>query len=56
MDTVTSQTAEPMKIPPGFSSLQQEVTQLAGNFLRLTSHNRAVYEEYYTKIIEESLP
>ncbi|EEB10667.1 conserved hypothetical protein [Pediculus humanus corporis] len=56
LDTVTSQTAEPMKIPPGFSSLQQEVTQLAGNFLRLTSHNRAVYEEYYTKIIEESLP
>lgn len=55
LSTITSQTAEPMKIPTGLSSLQHELTQLAGSFLRLTSHNWAVFDEYYTEIVEKYL-
>ncbi|KAL0272814.1 UNVERIFIED_CONTAM: hypothetical protein PYX00_005646 [Menopon gallinae] len=53
LDTISSQTAEPVKIPTGFSTLQKEVTKLAGVFLRLTSYNRSVYDEYYKSIVEE---
>lgn len=53
--TITSQTADPLKIPPGLTSLQKEVVQIAGVFLHLISHNRAVFQEYYFSIVEESL-
>ena len=49
--SITSPTAAPLRIPPGLSSLQTELTAITGQFLRLVSHNRAVFGEYYTDII-----
>ncbi|KAG8237361.1 hypothetical protein J437_LFUL017595 [Ladona fulva] len=52
---ISSTTAAPVQIPPGLSSLQEELSFLAGTFLRLVSHNRAVFGEYYADIITELL-
>jgi hypothetical protein len=49
--STTSPMAAPLRIPPGLSSLQTELTAITGQFLRLVSHNRAVFGEYYTDII-----
>jgi hypothetical protein len=53
--SITSPTAAPLRIPPGLSSLQTELTAIAGQFLRLVSHNRAIFGEYYTNIIAEGV-
>ncbi|RWS30740.1 T-complex protein 11-like protein 1 [Leptotrombidium deliense] len=50
---ITSNSAQPVKLPTGLSSLQQELTMTAGQFTRIVVHNKAVFGEYYTKIIEE---
>ncbi|KAJ9601070.1 hypothetical protein L9F63_000805 [Diploptera punctata] len=55
LQTITSPTAAPLRIPPGLSSLQTELTSLTGQFLRLVSHNRAVFGEYYTDIVTEGI-
>lgn len=55
LQTVTSPTAAPLRIPPGLSSLQTELTSLTGQFLRLVSHNRAVFGDYYTDIVTEGI-
>lgn len=53
--SITSPAAAPLRIPPGLSSLQTEFTAITGQFLRLISHNRAVFGEYYTNIIAEGV-
>ncbi|PNF14068.1 T-complex protein 11-like protein 1 [Cryptotermes secundus] len=53
--SITSPVAAPLRIPPGLSSLQTELTAITGQFLRLVSHNRAVFGEYYTNIIAEGV-
>ncbi|XP_044734759.1 T-complex protein 11-like protein 1 [Chrysoperla carnea] len=49
---ISSPTAAPEKLPPGLSSLQTEVFNVAGNFLRIVSHNRSVFGKYYIDIID----
>lgn len=49
---ISSPTAAPEKLPPGLSSLQTEVFSVAGNFLRIVSHNRSVFGKYYIDIID----
>ncbi|XP_055925348.1 T-complex protein 11-like protein 1 isoform X1 [Argiope bruennichi] len=47
-------TSSNLKIPPGLSSLQNELSVFAGQFLSLIKHNQAVFEEYYNTIINEA--
>lgn len=42
-----------LQVPKGCSAVLQELTQILGNFLRLTSHNRSVSGEHYSAIIEK---
>lgn len=46
-----STTARQIQLPPGLSSLQEELGHICGTLLRLVSHNRAVFGEYYAEII-----
>ncbi|GIX69048.1 t-complex protein 11-like protein 1 [Caerostris darwini] len=46
-------TSTSLKIPPGLSSLQNELSVFAGQFLSLVKHNQAVFEEYYNNIIDQ---
>lgn len=48
---LSSTTARPVQVPPGLSSLQEELGHICGTLLRLVSHNRAVFGEYYADII-----
>lgn len=50
-EVTTSQTANPIKVPTGLSALQSNLSCITGQFLRLVSHNRAVFGEYYADII-----
>ncbi|XP_054713074.1 T-complex protein 11-like protein 1 [Uloborus diversus] len=42
-----------LKIPPGLSSLQKELSSFAGQFLSLVRHNTAVFIEYYDRILND---
>ncbi|GFR76357.1 T-complex protein 11-like protein 1 [Elysia marginata] len=44
-----------LRVPKGCSAVQHDLAQVFGNFLRLTSHNRSVFGEYYANIIERLL-
>ena len=46
-----STTARPVQMPPGLSTLQEELAHICGTLLRLVSHNRSVFGEYYANII-----
>jgi len=46
-----SKLTEPMKVPVGMSVMEKELSQICGQFLRLISHNRAVFGHYYADII-----
>ncbi|GFY04861.1 t-complex protein 11-like protein 1 [Trichonephila clavipes] len=46
-------TSSSLKIPPGLSPLQDELSALVGQFLSLVRHNQAVFEEYYNNILEQ---
>lgn len=48
---MSSTTARPVQMPPGLSSLQEELAQICGTLLRLVTHNRSVFGEYYAEII-----
>jgi len=41
-----------LQVPKGCSAVSQELTQVLGNFLRLTSHNRSVFGGNYAQIID----
>jgi hypothetical protein len=45
----------PMKLPPGLSAVETELSQVTGQFLRLVSHNRSVFGLYYADIISVML-
>nr|XP_018904255.1 PREDICTED: T-complex protein 11-like protein 1 isoform X1 [Bemisia tabaci] len=53
---ISSSTATPTQVPPGLTSFQAELAQLAGRFLRLVSHNRKVFGEFYTDILNKADP
>ncbi|XP_046141868.1 T-complex protein 11-like protein 1 isoform X1 [Osmia bicornis bicornis] len=52
---ILSQSAAPQHVPPGLSSLQEELTAIAAQFLILISHNRSVFGEYYQEIVTNAL-
>ncbi|KAF3430763.1 hypothetical protein E2986_00220, partial [Frieseomelitta varia] len=52
---ILSQTATPQQVPPGLSSLQEELTAIVAQFLILISHNRSVFGEYYQEIVTNTL-
>ena len=47
--------ARDVLLPPGFSAVSEELSHVCGQFLRLASHNRAVFGSYYTDIITKLL-
>ncbi|KAL7644995.1 UNVERIFIED_CONTAM: hypothetical protein RMT77_004819 [Armadillidium vulgare] len=52
---LSSSTAHPVQVPPGLSALQEELAHICGTLLRLVSHNRAVFGEYYAEIIQNHI-
>ncbi|XP_015433465.1 PREDICTED: T-complex protein 11-like protein 1 [Dufourea novaeangliae] len=52
---ILSQSAAPQQVPPGLSSLQEELTAITAQFLILISHNRSVFGEYYQEIVTNAL-
>ncbi|CAG9823180.1 unnamed protein product [Phaedon cochleariae] len=55
-DIIESSTAAPQKVPSGLTALQKELTEVAGQFLRIVSHNSTVFCIYYYSIIASELP
>ncbi|XP_017782950.1 PREDICTED: T-complex protein 11-like protein 1 [Nicrophorus vespilloides] len=53
---IASSTAAPQKVPAGLNALQKELTAIAGQFLRIISHNSSVFCIYYYDIVEGALP
>lgn len=49
--TLFSKLTEPLKIPAGMSVMEKELSQICGQFLRLISHNKSVFGQYYASII-----
>ena len=49
------QPSQQIRIPPGLSSMEREFALFCRRFLRLTTYNRSVFGEYYSKIISELL-
>lgn len=45
----------PQQIPPGLSSLQEELAAVAAQFLVLVAHNRNVFDEYYAEIVSTAI-
>ncbi|XP_018341081.1 PREDICTED: T-complex protein 11-like protein 1 isoform X1 [Trachymyrmex septentrionalis] len=52
---IQSQSTAPQQVPPGLSSLQEELTAIAARFVILVSHNRSVFWEYYQDIVANAL-
>ncbi|XP_033330985.1 T-complex protein 11-like protein 1 [Megalopta genalis] len=52
---ILSQSTMPAQVPPGLSSLQEELTAIVAPFLILISHNRSVFGEYYQEIVTKAL-
>ncbi|XP_031836761.1 T-complex protein 11-like protein 1 isoform X2 [Nomia melanderi] len=52
---ILSQSTAPQQVPPGLSSLQEELTAIVAQFLILISHNRIVFGEYYQEIVTNAL-
>ena len=48
---MNSTTARPVQMPPGLSTLQEELAHICGTLIRLVTHNRSVFGEYYADII-----
>ncbi|KAH9519420.1 hypothetical protein Btru_075491 [Bulinus truncatus] len=49
---MTGKHVNSLRVPKGCTVVQQELSQILGNFLRLTSHNRSVFGEQYSQILE----
>ncbi|KAG7153981.1 T-complex protein 11-like protein 1 [Homarus americanus] len=52
---MSSTTARPVQIPPGLSTLQEELAHICGTLLRLVTHNRSVFGEYYADIVSNHI-
>lgn len=50
-----STTASPVQMPPGLSTLQEELAHICGTLLRLITHNRSVFGEYYVDILTDHI-
>ncbi|XP_050307825.1 T-complex protein 11-like protein 1 isoform X2 [Anthonomus grandis grandis] len=56
LDIIESSTAAPQKVPTGLTAFQRELTEIAGQFLRIVSHNNTVFCIYYFDIVAGALP
>ncbi|CAH0560659.1 unnamed protein product [Brassicogethes aeneus] len=56
LDIMESSTANPQKVPAGLTALQKPLVGVAGQLLRIVSHNETVFCIYYHKIVSEALP
>ncbi|XP_076273545.1 T-complex protein 11-like protein 1 isoform X2 [Rhynchophorus ferrugineus] len=56
LDILESATAAPQKVPTGLNAFQRELTGIAGQLLRIVSHNSTVFCIYYYDIIAAELP
>lgn len=56
LDIIESSTAAPQKVPTGLTALQKELAAIAGQFLRIVSHNNTVFCIYYYDIVSAALP
>lgn len=52
---MSSTTARPVQMPPGLSTLQEELAHICGTLLRLVTHNRSVFGEYYVDILTDHI-
>ncbi|XP_066976771.1 T-complex protein 11-like protein 1 [Macrobrachium rosenbergii] len=52
---MNSTTARPVQMPPGLSTLQEELAHICGTLIRLVTHNRSVFGEYYADIISNHI-
>lgn len=52
---MSSTTASPVQMPPGLSTLQEELAHICGTLLRLVTHNRSVFGEYYVDILTDHI-
>ncbi|XP_053973178.1 T-complex protein 11-like protein 1 isoform X2 [Hylaeus anthracinus] len=52
---ILSKSTAPQQVPPGLSSLQEELTAIAAQFLIVISHNRSVFGEYYQEIVTNAI-
>uniref|UniRef100_A0A1B6DRJ1 T-complex protein 11-like protein 1 n=1 Tax=Clastoptera arizonana TaxID=38151 RepID=A0A1B6DRJ1_9HEMI len=53
--TITSTSKQPVQIPPGLTSLQQELSALVRKYHHLVSYNREVFGEYYANILQSTI-
>lgn len=56
LDILESATAAPQKVPTGLNAFQRELTGIAGQLLRIVSHNSTVFCIYYYDVIAAALP
>lgn len=56
LQIIESSTAAPEKVPSGLTALQQELAGIAGQFLKIVSHNSTVFCIYYFDLIEVAIP
>uniref|UniRef100_A0A0B7ASM7 T-complex protein 11-like protein 1 n=2 Tax=Arion vulgaris TaxID=1028688 RepID=A0A0B7ASM7_9EUPU len=50
---MTGKNVNSLPLPKGCSAIQRELSQVMGSFLRLSSHNRSVFGQQYSEIIEK---
>lgn len=55
LQIIQSSTAAPQKVPSGLTAIQNDLTGIAGQFLRIVSHNNTVFCIYYTDIVSAAL-
>ncbi|XP_018333042.1 T-complex protein 11-like protein 1 [Agrilus planipennis] len=56
LQIIQSSTAAPQKVPSGLTTLQKELTTVAGQFLKIISHNSSVFCNYYYDILDNAIP
>ncbi|ENN81297.1 hypothetical protein YQE_02301, partial [Dendroctonus ponderosae] len=56
LDIIEWATAAPQKVPTGLTAFQSDLTGIAGQFLRIVSHNSTVFCIYYFNIVSAALP
>lgn len=54
-DSISTRRVDPLKLPPGFSAVETELSQVLGQFMRLISHNRSVFGPHYSAVISQLL-
>lgn len=50
-DLLVGKKSSELKIPIGFSAVTEELKHVCGQFLRLVSHNRQVFGQFYADIV-----